>query len=516
MSVDTIDINVNDYLPVEIDIDVASTVTQIDIEVDPLDLSSQIADVLDVVAALQASSNYIIVDETTPLPAEAKLSFKGPAVQVTDNPGALSTDVTVDAAPQIATHAAATDPHGDRAFATAADTAHAAAGDPHPQYETSAEAAAKVTAHTGAADPHGDRAFTTSAVSTHAGATDPHADRAYANSTFLTLASRGAGSGVAPLDSGSLVPVSYLPSGASGVLILDGSGKVPTAALPPLAINKIDVVADQAARLALTSERGDMAIQTDNGRTYVLSTDSPSTNADWKEVLAAGQITSVNGTTSGAVTISLASLGGAPVGRLISAGAGLTGGGDLSIDRTLAIATGGVTDAMLAGSITPSKITGTAVVTADARLSDARTPTAHKASHATGGTDALSPADIGAATTGHTHSTTTTYTAQLGGIATLAAKVYSARIPIPVAYTLTRITVACVAGSNTINFQVKRTPSGGSIANFGSAVPLTAGSAYVDSALSLSGSAGDVLQIEATGTMGTAPTNVTVTLTWTA
>jgi hypothetical protein len=65
---------------------------------------------------------------------------------------------------------------------------------------------------------------------------------------------------------------------------------------------------------------------------------------------------------------------------------------------------GSVTSAkIVSGGLPTSAITGTAVITTDSRLSNSRTPTAHKSTHVTGGSDAIAPADIGAATADHTH-----------------------------------------------------------------------------------------------------------------
>lgn len=88
------------------------------------------------------------------------------------------------------------------------------------------------------------------------------------------------------------------------------TGTLPTAVLPPLAVNEVTVVANEAAMLALTAQRGDMAVRADNGRTYVLSSDSPATLADWKEILAAGQVQSVNAKT-GVVSLTAADVGAA-------------------------------------------------------------------------------------------------------------------------------------------------------------------------------------------------------------
>jgi hypothetical protein len=96
----------------------------------------------------------------------------------------------------------------------------------------------------------------------------------------------------------------------NGVATLGSDGKIPASQLPALAIKETFTIASQSAMLALAAQRGDMAIRTDNGRTYVLASDNPSTLADWKEITAAGTapVTSVASKT-GAVTLTKSDVG---------------------------------------------------------------------------------------------------------------------------------------------------------------------------------------------------------------
>lgn len=108
------------------------------------------------------------------------------------------------------------------------------------------------------------------------------------------------------------------------------SGTLPSSVLPPLAINETFTVASQAAMLALTAQRGDVAIRTDTNNTYILSTDSPSTLADWKQILTpADGVTLVNGNAGPSVVLAASDVGAVPTTRQL---AGL----DLSADRNAA------------------------------------------------------------------------------------------------------------------------------------------------------------------------------------
>lgn len=102
------------------------------------------------------------------------------------------------------------------------------------------------------------------------------------------------------------------------------------------------------------------------------------TNAAARTNLGLGDAATKNtGTAAGTVAAGDDSriTGAVQTTRTITAGTGLTGGGDLSANRTLAVSYG--------------TTAGTAAQGNDARLSDARTPTAHAASHAAAGSDPI-------------------------------------------------------------------------------------------------------------------------------
>lgn len=113
------------------------------------------------------------------------------------------------------------------------------------------------------------------------------------------------------------------------------TGTLPTSVLPALAINDVFTVATQAAMLALTAQRGDVAIRTDVGRTYILATDSPSTLGDWKLMTAGGDVTSVAGRT-GAVVLAKADVDLANVDNTSDASKPVSTAQGTAIDARLA------------------------------------------------------------------------------------------------------------------------------------------------------------------------------------
>lgn len=90
---------------------------------------------------------------------------------------------------------------------------------------------------------------------------------------------------------------------ANGYAGLGADAKVPSAQLPAIAITSVSVVASQAAQLALTAQEGDVAVRSDQGKSYVHNGGSAGSMADWTELQTpADAVLSVAGRT-GAVTL---------------------------------------------------------------------------------------------------------------------------------------------------------------------------------------------------------------------
>jgi len=66
--------------------------------------------------------------------------------------------------------------------------------------------------------------------------------------------------------------------------LTSSNGVLQSSQLPDLAITNIDVVANQSERLSLTAEEGDVAVQTDVSQTFILATNDPTVDSNWKQV----------------------------------------------------------------------------------------------------------------------------------------------------------------------------------------------------------------------------------------
>ena len=104
----------------------------------------------------------------------------------------------------------------------------------------------------------------------------------------------------------------------NGVATLDAGGKIPGSQIPAVAITDVFTVASQAAMLALTAERGDIAVRSDINKSFALAAEPASTLGNWVELRTpTDAVLSVAGKT-GAVTLTNTDVGAAPVNTTLT------------------------------------------------------------------------------------------------------------------------------------------------------------------------------------------------------
>jgi len=170
---------------------------------------------------------------------------------------------------------------------------------------------------------------------------------------------------------------------SGNIPVLGAGGLLDTAVLPSVAITDVFVVASQAAMLALTAQKGDIAVRTDINKSFALSTNSPGALADWKELLTpTGAVLSVAGLTgaisASALRTALSLVVGTDVqeySAILAAVAGLTGAANDDVVQKKSGAFTNRTPAQLLADIVASAlgtvtIPGTSSTAAGVRLAE--------------------------------------------------------------------------------------------------------------------------------------------------
>jgi hypothetical protein len=304
------------------------------------------------------------IPDTGTLETQAGATAKAAAAQAA---ATAASDPAGTATTAVSAHAAASDPHGDRAVAAGALASHEAdttavhgitntallETTSGAQVKADAAQTAAVASSAQRAANLSDLASTATArtnlglgaaatrnVGTTSGTVADGADSRLTDARTPTAHATSHGSAGAD-------PVAVAQSqvtGLTGTLAAKADlvlGVIPTSQIPAIAINTTWKASSQAAMLALPAGNGDLAIRTDTSNptlTYLLSGTDPTVLANWV-LVSFGAVSAVNGQI-GAVTLAAADVSAPPASRQITAGTGLTGGGDLSADRTFAVAYG--------------------------------------------------------------------------------------------------------------------------------------------------------------------------------
>jgi hypothetical protein len=148
-------------------------------------------------------------------------------------------------------------------------------------------------------------------------------------SDYVATATKGVANGVASLDGSGTVPIAQLPAAVLGALSYQGTWNASTNT--PTLTSSVGT----KGYYYVVSVAGSTNL---NGITdWVVGDWAVYNGSAWQKVDNTDAVTSVNGYTGTVVLTQTDISGTVPTSRTITAGTGLTGGGDLSANRTLAI-----------------------------------------------------------------------------------------------------------------------------------------------------------------------------------